>query len=1164
MKKLMNIFVLVAAAAMALASCQKPEIENPEPQSYEYTFLIGDADASDDADSKAVIGPNCIEWESGDQMGVYTKVAEGTISGNAYGDITPGSPATMKVYSNQALAIGDYIYAYYPYSSANENQNLSVTMEIPAEQDGKDDMPMVAIPHRVESALNSGKQDAPAGKIKFANLGSVIEFNVYTETEEYASEVVTSVAFEADKALAGAFTFDLTNVNYSEASTLSISSELTEKEVVANVSDLAVGTKDEPAIVRMVVAPGSYAGNVVVSTDKATYTFPISTAKEFKRSAIKPLGLNLREESRVASVLQNHTIEWESAADWTESSTKLISGDYTVQTARNGGSTNPTVNTTSNDCRVYADGTVTVSNSSGNIKKLVFNLSTQGKKRLSDISASSGVVTIDSENWVVVWEGNAPSVTFTVGAKADYGTDGSSKAGQLCFTSIDAVAEVSSEPSEVTLTGLEVSGMTTEFVAGSEFVFDGKAYAVYSDDERKDVTESVTAELSDADMSVIGTKKVTVAYEEGGNVVTAEYDITVSDNITDYSGTYAIVAYRSSESVYYYLTNEETTSSTKKLVAVAAGTEKPADGIVVSASKLWAVEKSGNVYKLKSAGSEEYVSWTEGNSAEMAAEGLEFTVEKNEDVYTFNNGDRYLSLNSARGSDYFAMYASQTKDLYLIPAVEGEEAQPTVESIKVEGYTTTFTQGDEFVFGGTVTATLSNGVTEDVTELAEFSGYDMSATGTQTVTVVYEGKTATYEITINAKQDSGDASTEWVATSFADLKAGDQVVIVATKGTSTYALANDNGTSDAPEAVTGITYSNNKLTAEPAARIIWYVGVSENNRIFYADAGQTKWLYCTNANNGIRVGDTNSAKTFAWESDYMKHNGTSRYVGVYVDNPDWRCYTNTTGNIAGQTFLFFVKKDGSSGGETPSLSSRNLAFSAATATATVGEAFTAPVLSGVTDGVTYSSSNTAVATVDESTGAVTIVAAGTTTITASAPATAEYEAGTASYTLTVSAAYPEQPGEGGGEKILKLTNADIVSNTVAGAVVDGSYKNYTITAEEGSAFNACCIWSYHSKATNSNYFLQIKKGEKYYIQLPQLSGNIKKIVMTVSSSSKAMDGGSNTATLGFGETTTHSSAEATGTGASSVEINVSGELSTGYITASGAVRIWDIEITYTN
>ena len=112
---------------------------------------------------------------------------------------------------------------------------------------------------------------------------------------------------------------------------------------------------------------------------------------------------------------------------------------------------------------------------------------------------------------------------------------------------------------------------------------------------------------------------------------------------------------------------------------------------------------------------------------------------------------------------------------------------------------------------------------------------------------------------------------------------------------------------------------------------------------------------------------------------------------------------------------------GAEGGETPepgepeipvepTLTPRNLTFSAATATATVGQAFTAPTLDGEKTGVTYSSSNTAVATVNASTGAVTLVAAGTTIITATAPATDEYEAGTASYTLTVNAA------QGGGQQ----------------------------------------------------------------------------------------------------------------------------------------------------
>ena len=80
---------------------------------------------------------------------------------------------------------------------------------------------------------------------------------------------------------------------------------------------------------------------------------------------------------------------------------------------------------------------------------------------------------------------------------------------------------------------------------------------------------------------------------------------------------------------------------------------------------------------------------------------------------------------------------------------------------------------------------------------------------------------------------------------------------------------------------------------------------------------------------------------------------------------------------------------------------RALEFSAATASATLGEAFTAPTLSGVTEGVVYSSSNTAVATVDAATGAVTLVGAGETTITAAAPESETHLAGTATYTLTV-------------------------------------------------------------------------------------------------------------------------------------------------------------------
>lgn len=70
--------------------------------------------------------------------------------------------------------------------------------------------------------------------------------------------------------------------------------------------------------------------------------------------------------------------------------------------------------------------------------------------------------------------------------------------------------------------------------------------------------------------------------------------------------------------------------------------------------------------------------------------------------------------------------------------------------------------------------------------------------------------------------------------------------------------------------------------------------------------------------------------------------------------------------------------------------------------------FTAPELSNEKNvAVTYSSSDTGVATVNASTGAVTIVAAGETTITASFAGDDEYNEASASYTLTVKATKPQ-------------------------------------------------------------------------------------------------------------------------------------------------------------
>ncbi len=73
---------------------------------------------------------------------------------------------------------------------------------------------------------------------------------------------------------------------------------------------------------------------------------------------------------------------------------------------------------------------------------------------------------------------------------------------------------------------------------------------------------------------------------------------------------------------------------------------------------------------------------------------------------------------------------------------------PTLESISIEGYKTTFTKNDTFEFGGTATALYDDGSSRDVTKQVTFTGYNMLTVGKQTVTVKYEDKTVEYEIEV--------------------------------------------------------------------------------------------------------------------------------------------------------------------------------------------------------------------------------------------------------------------------------------------------------------------------------------------------------------------------------------------------------------------------------
>lgn len=119
------------------------------------------------------------------------------------------------------------------------------------------------------------------------------------------------------------------------------------------------------------------------------------------------------------------------------------------------------------DVRLYANQALTVSTTDGtNLTNIVFTISSNGKKRLTDMTVNTGAcVSNGADTWTVVWNGEAPSVTFTVGATSTLGTE--SGAGRLAFSAM-----------EVTTGGAGIERSETPVISPEETTFSDEGVAV--------------------------------------------------------------------------------------------------------------------------------------------------------------------------------------------------------------------------------------------------------------------------------------------------------------------------------------------------------------------------------------------------------------------------------------------------------------------------------------------------------------------------------------------------------------------------------------------------------------------------------------------------------------------------------------------------------------
>lgn len=383
------------------------------------------------------------------------------------------------------------------------------------------------------------------------------------------------------------------------------------------------------------------------------------------------------------------------------------------------------------------------------------------------------------------------------------------------------------------LTGITVSGQyKTEYVEGQTFDDEGMIVtAQYSDGTSKAVSDYTV----DTETALkVSDEKVTVSYKEGEITKTAEVKITVVAKAVT-----GITLKTDGVKKEYFVGDTFSSDGVKVTATYNDGTSGEVTGFTVSKPDM------------SSAGSKEVTVSYGGATAKynvtvtaVVLESIEVTKQPTKTEYiegqTFDKTGMEVTAhyNDERKDKVITDYtvdktALSTSDTKVTVSYQGKTAEVkiTVKAKSVSGITLNtdgvkkdFYVGDEFNSNGLkVTASYDNGTSGEVTGFT-VSSPDMSSAGNKTVTVTYDGKTATYEINVKAVEITSievtkqPTKTEYIEGQTFD-KTGMEVTAHYNNGTSSVV---DDYTVDKTTLATSdtkVTVSYNGKTAEVAITV---------------------------------------------------------------------------------------------------------------------------------------------------------------------------------------------------------------------------------------------------------------------------------------------------------------------------------------------------------
>lgn len=282
MKKICYSMVVMLIGLLSTISCATDDTFDESVQPIvDWGFYV-DLDSS----TRITFEDNRYAWEGDERLGVY--VASSLPTPNTYADVQLKDGRGYCAVTTKHFEMGDKMYVYHPFSDVNDAYSCSnVHLFIPPRQNVEPNVLDVSLMPMVGEPLTLNASTIPT--VYMRPLAGLLCFKVYA-SGNYAGEKVSSVRFEdEDTVMTGEFLLDATSVGGAEWG-------LSSGDVCFAVATLAKPyvtgkSNDAASTIYMVVAPNVYSGKLIVTTDKAVYTY--NYAKTVERNTYYDINIDL-------------------------------------------------------------------------------------------------------------------------------------------------------------------------------------------------------------------------------------------------------------------------------------------------------------------------------------------------------------------------------------------------------------------------------------------------------------------------------------------------------------------------------------------------------------------------------------------------------------------------------------------------------------------------------------------------------------------------------------------------------------------------------------------------------------------------------------------------------------------------------------------------------